>query len=112
YFIADAGGCGEGTIFSTGFVDFKNANIAFNSSSVMLRYICHGIGGSSDRPLSIPFNFPCLIAVMKLLSSQFPIPVLSEVRLPVYEMPHGPTQQVSVWVTIFPFFSTAFLSTS
>src|SRR5207344_275989 len=57
----DGGGgaiTGSGTLFLMAGIDWRYANIAFRSASVMLRYACHGIGGRTcrPRPCSRPFR--------------------------------------------------------
>jgi hypothetical protein len=49
---------GGGMGFRTGGIDFKYANIAFRSSSVICAIVCHGIGGRMVR--DAPMNFPVL----------------------------------------------------
>jgi hypothetical protein len=70
YFVAAIkGGVASGTMFLIGFVDFRYANTAFSSSSVICLYICQGIGGNSGLEVEMPLNFPSRIAD-KIISCQ------------------------------------------
>src|SRR6476469_8548051 len=84
--------------------------MAFNSSSVKFLYICQGIGGRRFLEPGRPLYFPSFMASINCASVQLPLPVASEVRLAVYEVPHGPTQVVDRWLppalfAAFPFCS-------
>src|SRR5688572_4285896 len=78
----------------------------------MCLYICHGIGGNSGLELGNPLYFPSLKAYINCSSFQLPIPVLSEVKLAVYEMPHGPIHEVKSPVTESPLLSISLRFTS
>src|SRR5579862_2834110 len=69
--------------------------MAFSSSSVIFRYICHGIVGRRLLSEALPLYFPFRMAYINLSSVHAPIPVAeSEVRLEEKVTPQGPIHNV------------------
>jgi hypothetical protein len=97
------GGRGAGIALWTGLIDFKYANIALRSSSVICPMVCQGIGGRMSR--DIPMNLPVRSVLMNISSGQPPMPVcISGVRLYAKLTPHGPAHAVRSMFVSAPHF--------